>query len=424
MSRLLIAVALSVCLALVSCARDVSQSSVPVRDEGTAAPSAFASTTAPLQATLNSLAVALHEQDRPAYEALVANDDPTFAATGAMIFDNVRALSLVSLTFRAQGAPANPRLAGQEVLGAPALVQPVVVRWQLEADPQPAEHTVWMTFRSHAGAWKLVATTDGPTDAAANRPEPQWWLERVTVSTRGPVTVVGSENSAQLWADRGWVALAAVRQRLPGTLTERWSGRAVIEMPATRQSFERVLGATPGTYARIAAVAWPEGPDAARAPIRIIVNPALAPQLSELAAAVLLTHELAHLATHSADSPAPLWLVEGLADYVAYDAYPSARAAAAAAVLTRIRRDGPPRELPGNEQFTPSAGDLDLTYAESWLAARFVADTYSPARLQALYQTMDRGDAFGAATASVLEVSEPEFVAAWQRYLMGLARKG
>jgi hypothetical protein len=196
-----------------------------------------------------------------------------------------------------------------------------------------------------------------------------------------------------------------------------WRGGLVIEVPSSQGLFERVLGVRQNSYRAIAAVAWPEGPNPRTAAIRVVVNSTVTQGLSEEGVAVLLTHEATHVATRSPGSPAPSWLVEGYADYVAYDAYPRTKAAAAAAALADIRRHGPPRALPTDADFTPGSSDLGLSYARAWLACEFVADTFSALRLSAFYSEVDRGTRLGTAMKRSLGVDEREFTRAWRRYL-------
>jgi hypothetical protein len=131
---------------------------------------------------------------------------------------------------------------------------------------------------------------------------------------------------------------------------------------------------------------------------------------------VLLAHEATHMATHSVDSPAPAWVVEGLADQVAYTAYPDARRAAAP-LVAQVRAGPVPRALPEDDRFHTSEAGVDLAYTEAWLACRYVAEKYSPRQLDQLYRQLDRGSTFDRAARSVLNVSADKFVADWRRYL-------
>jgi acetolactate synthase regulatory subunit len=196
-----------------------------------------------------------------------------------------------------------------------------------------------------------------------------------------------------------------------------WNGDLVLEVPSSRQVLERVLGVTPGSYTQIAAVAWPEGPDASSAAVRILVNPDLSHRLDAQALGVLIVHEATHVATRSAASPAPTWLVEGFADFVAYAAHPRTSTGAATAVSDWVKTHGPPSSLPSDAQFAPTEPSLELTYAEAWLACRLLAETYSAAKLDRFYLQVDSGKSVDEALGSVFGLTTPSFTRQWSQYL-------
>jgi hypothetical protein len=231
---------------------------------------------------------------------------------------------------------------------------------------------------------------------------------------------------ASLKADGQWVraagaALARIRSQVRG-IDSGWSGTLVVQVPSTTAILEQMLAARRGSYDQIAAVTWADGTNAARAPLRIVVNPSPAGRLSDLGTQLLLAHEATHVATHSVDSPAPAWIIEGFADYIAYQAYPQAPKAAAAPLLDRVRDGNGPASLPDNQRFRAGTDRLELAYAEAWLACRYVADRYSPEQLTELYRELDSGRSFEQAARSVLEITPAEFVSGWRHYLLALAR--
>jgi hypothetical protein len=232
--------------------------------------------------------------------------------------------------------------------------------------------------------------------------------------------LLGSGQPADVWAARVRAAVADVRRRVTAGAAAGWTGAVVVEVPASRADFEAVLGATDGSYAPIAAVTLAEG-SAATAAVRIVVNPEVSRTLAPVGVAVVLLHEMVHVATGSADSPAPTWVVEGLADYVALQAHPRAGAGAAEALLQQVRTGGAPRGLPADDRFRAGATNLAVGYAEAWLACRYVAETYSPAALQRLYTALDSGVRLDQAVEDELGVSAGALTAGWRRYVVRLA---
>ncbi|GAA1437490.1 hypothetical protein GCM10009616_39350 [Microlunatus lacustris] len=311
------------------------------------------------------------------------------------------------------------------LLGPDAWGQSATVRWRLAGETATAEHTVWLTFTPDRGRPRLAGTAapDDPDDPDdAQRPQPVWWSGPVTAAGREGVTVlVGSGQPADVWLDRAVAAASQVQRRVGRGAAAGWDGGLVVEVPASRSGFEAVLGADPGSYAAIAAVTLPEGPGAGAA-LRVVVNPEVTRALAPLGVAVVLTHETVHVATRSPDSPAPTWVVEGLADQVALAAHPDAAAGVAEPLLTRVRSDGPPEELPADEEFLAGADDLAVSYAEAWTLCRHIADVWSPGALQRLYTALDDGQGLDEALATALGTDEQALLAGWRSALAHQAR--
>lgn len=372
------------------------------------------------QTTLDAVAHAVRAGDRDAFQRQLSPRDPAAAAPAAGIF-RLAALPLTSLSLRLRPVEHDLPRSRQELLGPDAFVRQVSVTWRLTGDVGQAQHLIWLTFVPEGAAARIAGTGDGPP---GRTPQPLWMIEPLTVvGRRHTVVLAGPGRPSTDWLRAGDAAVAAVSSRLHGGAGARWNGRLVFELPGSRQAFERVLGVVPGSYTQIAAVAWPEGPDPATAAVRIVVNPVLASRLDEQSLGVLVTHEATHVATRSAASPAPTWLVEGFADYLAYQAYPRTAERAAAALLGQVSADGPPRRLPTDASFSPGATGLENAYAQSWLACRYLARTYSPTSLARFYRAVDSGDTVDAALESEFGLTERTFTARWAASLESAARQ-
>jgi hypothetical protein len=369
---------------------------------------------------LDSIAKAVADHDQAAFTSNLSGRDLLAVRPARIIFDNLTGLSLTKLRFTARSGFAELSEERRRTVGGEAWVQQATVSWQLPDDAGPAEHTVWFTMVPGGSGVQLAAVTDRPATAA---PLPIWWSEPVVAERSGNATALVSAalDAPRDWADAGAAAAIAVAGQVRRVAPD-WSGRLVVEVPGSQQSFEQVLGAKAGSYAQIAAVTSAEGPNPASAALRIVVNPAAAARLTDLGLAVLLAHEATHVATRSVDSPAPAWAVEGFADYVAYETYPRAGTDASTPLLAEIRKRGEPTSLPSDASFRASASGLGLTYAKSWLACQYVADTFSPRQLEQLYLELDRGRNLEQASQAVLNESAEEFVAGWRTYLRRLAR--
>lgn len=190
---------------------------------------------------------------------------------------------------------------------------------------------------------------------------------------------------------------------------------ALVATGSDGQFQEAAGGGTSSQWADIAAVTVAERVDpVARtmADARIVLAPG-ATHMSAQALRIVLGHELFHYAARVDTAlDAPRWLTEGVADYVARPQTPL------------------PPDAPAAAQSLPADGDLDtpgpqrsLAYDRAWWFARFVADTYGPAKLRELYIAAcgvghaDQPSAFDA----VLGVDTAGLLPRWQRWMISHA---
>ncbi len=363
--------------------------------------------TAAVQRMLDELTAAAARNDRPGFDRATSTQDPGFAGRPDVWFANLRRLG-PDLRLRAGASEATPGVGVRTRFADRAWLQQVTATWRPPGNARTAEARIWLTVVAENGRAVLVGDTDAPA-ADRSAPRPLWLQAAVALDRRGPVTVIGPDpRPARSWLTRAVAAATAVRGRLP-----TWDGSLVVELPATRQSFERSIGVADGSYARIAAVAWPRGAKAGTAAVHIVVNPAAAAGLSAEGLAVLLTHEVVHVATRSFASAAPTWLVEGFADQIAYEVHPSSRSAALGPLRDAVRRGWLPRELPPESAFAASAADLDLGYAQAWSLCTLLADSHGATGLARFYATVSAGTPLADALAD-LGTSESALVREWR----------
>lgn len=379
-----------------------------------------------VEPTLTLLARAASAKNQRGWTGQLSDQDPGFTSTATMIYRNLVALQPARLDFTATGLKRSVSASRQRVLGSASFAAQVLITWQLSGDRLASEHLVWMSFvpdGSSKSRWAGV--TDGPSEADPSA-LPIWWLEPVTVSrSNGNVVLAGAGMSGSTWLARAKIATANVRSRLsrssdgvpaPG---RAWDGHLVLEIPTTQSQFEQIVGAAPGSDTQLAAVTFPDATDARIAPMRIMLNPEVMSVESELGIDIVLTHETTHVATRSPASPAPLWLVEGYADYNAYASYPQAQASARAELYRSVRNAGAPKTPPGNEQFSPQAKQLNLIYAQAWQLCVYLAAHGGQGKLNAFYASVDRSpdaDVDGA-LHTVYGLGQSELMSRWDQAL-------
>ncbi len=373
------------------------------------------------------LVAAVRADDQRAYEAVWSSRDPTAERTARLLRDNLRALGLAEfeIALNPTARPVAPDRAA--VLGPAAWQQQAVVSWRLPSDDAPAVHQIWMTFVDE-GAGVVLAGAAPPDagaasgDPATTEPVPIWWLGPVEVSQRPGVTVVtgGAQRSAA-WIELAGNAARRIEADLPVRAAARPLSHPVVEVPGSVRDFAAVCGRTPEQAAGIAATALLEG-DGSAPVLHVVVNPEVARIEPRSARAFVLRHELVHAATDSPTSAAPLWAVEGFAEWVAWRSTPHLPVDGAADLRARVRQGDSPAALPPDRAYEVGAASLVESYAEAWSIWRYVQQRFGAEAAGRLYAELDRGRPMDPAGRAALGVSSDVFVRGWRRWLDEWAR--
>jgi hypothetical protein len=210
----------------------------------------------------------------------------------------------------------------------------------------------------------------------------------------------------------------------------------VIVTPSTNSEFARLLmRSTDKGLDQVAAIT--QGviePGRQAQGDRVVINPRAFTTLQPLGRRVVITHELTHIAARSSTtSPTPIWLTEGMADYVGYSGLGLSRERVASELLALVRAGKGPRALPTDADFDPSKGKIAPSYSGSWLAVSRLVDLYGQARVVAFYRAVgtapaggaDQPDPEAAAAAAFprsFGVTQAQFVDRWVRYLRTLSQ--
>ena len=222
----------------------------------------------------------------------------------------------------------------------------------------------------------------------------------------------------QIYNPLGNTALSTIAAAVPvvtSVVGTGWDRRVVALVPSDRAKAGELVGGRPD-LTRIAALATSFQGGGSPGVNRIVIAPGTFNRLTEQGRRVVLTHELTHVATGGArDGRTPMWLIEGLADYVGYKHAPFNPRSAARELRDEVVKGRLPAALPGRADFDSSSGRLAQAYEEAWLACRMVAERYGEATLLRLYRAAGaRGE---AAFSEILDVHPAEFVAMWRDYL-------
>ncbi len=402
---------------------------------GTAAASLPPEDVGAIAALLQARAAAVVAGDEQAYAATVA--DPTSAAGRRQLasYAAARALRATRLEVGPPVVDTGPTTATTATTAATATTATtpldtaraeVDVRYRVD-DLDQGDRTARLAYtlvRSGTG-WDVASET--PVGPGAAMP----WVAMPDLRVhRGEHGVVaGTVPTARLREH------AAVADRaLPG-LQDVWDGtpdRVLVLAPGTAQEADALLGRTPGPgVAEVAATTeGPTGADGRSTGDRIVIDPTADARLTDSGRAVVLTHELAHVAVQaSVPGRAAGWLAEGYADHVGYDRADVPDARLLEPLLAEVRAGRAPTALPGPAELDPASGEIEVPYLAAWQAVELVADEHGEDGLRRLLvaasSTGSPEDAEAAtdrALQRVLGTSRAELTRAWQERLSDLAR--
>jgi hypothetical protein len=368
---------------------------------------------------LTRRAAAVTKHDEAAFLADVDPAEPQFVERQRIEYQNLVALGLSSfsltLTERDRYRPSSdspliPRYGG--------LVRQVgvTVRYAVAGVDTVADAEPWVpTFGYSGGRWLLAAeegaSGQGLPFGVGGQP---WEARPVTVIHAPHVVAVISKEDAEIaphlvdLAERG---IGNVRK----IYKSDWTGKVLVTAVSDQKVFDAYFEGSPDKLAQIEAVTIPrydevqEWSGGARPVLsRVVFNPATLGRGDEE-----LQHTLTHEFTHVAFGPVtsddtPRWLVEGMAEYVAYTSE-DVSDSTAGGYARRVSATA----LPPDGSFYESADN----YVLGWLAVRLIAQRYGAGKAFALYRWFKDHSGTDAGFQSVLGTSLSAFTQAWLGYL-------
>jgi hypothetical protein len=351
-----------------------------------------------IQRLLDARARAFRERDRAAFMATVSTAHPRFRARQARLFRWAAAVPFGSYRLVARWdrygdlarASDLDRYPGAEAVSLPVTEE----RFRIGAyDDRPVVGEVFFTFVKEDGRWLVAEDSD---------------LERVGLASArhlwdfGPVATERSAHFIVLKHPCGSNigCLSSSRDVLP--LAERalrrvdlywrapWHKRVVIVVPTTLRALAAMLQTTYDLDNFVAfataAVDVDEGFDYVGE--RILFNPESIAHRPEDQVLTILSHELTHVATRPHSGPfVPVFVEEGIADYIGHDA----DAAALQFFDALVAEGGFDGRLPGDIEFQIGSGtDIYTSYQEAHSATRFFVERWGFARLERFYKEVGR----------------------------------
>lgn len=291
----------------------------------------------------------------------------------------------------------------------------VDMSWRFQGfDARPVTVEVPVTFAVRGGR-ALIEAIGG-----AGGRSPLWLSGPVDVRRAGGVLVLGPRPDAV----SRYMTLAERAVPVVRRVVTSWRPRLVVEVPASAAGLDGALGASPGTYAGVAAVtASVDGSTRPDSPVHVYLNPEVMGGLGRSGAQVVLSHEVTHLATGAATAgQRPVWLTEGFADYVALRDVRLPLSTTAGQILAQVRREGPPSRLPDQSDFDSRSERFGAEYEAAWLVCRVLADAGGEAALVSLYDRVGAGEPVASALRGLFGFGIEGLTRRWQERLSDWAR--
>ena len=324
---------------------------------------------------------------------------------------NARRLDLRDVSLRHLSASATTLSDRQQLRwGDSAWVADAQLSWRYGGiDREPSVLSVPVVFETDDDDGSFVTTR-----------LPQ--AERLPLWLSGPVQVASSPRAMVVTTAKQPVArflrYADTAAQTVDVSVPQWRGRLCLEIAADQAGFRDVAGIPQEQAAAVAAVTTtPDGVSTQGAAQHVYVNPKLFGPLSPQGRAIVLAHEAAHVALGAALLELPLWLSEGIADYVALARSDAPVSRLGAQILELTRERGAPRALPGDARFDGSDRHIGAWYEAAWLAVKLIADTYGEDALWRFYRQAVKDQGTARAFREVLGTTQADFVQDWRAYL-------
>ncbi len=341
------------------------------------------------QAVLDRRAHAIRVGDRAAFLADVDRSDGSFLAKQQRYFANLQRLPLKVFDYTVQG-PVWNRLFASRKWRDEAYIPFVRLRMQLGGgfDRVPVRSVFGITFVPRDGRLMIVSDTDVGSRTGDGVGEQPWDLTRLTVR-RTPHLLVLLDERSRAHGDAVVSSLEQALATVDRVVPFAWSHRVVVYAvgsPSVLRAMDHVPG---GDVANLGAVSFPvyATPDGGRlVGTRFVVNPDVIgipqPYLQRL-----VTHEMTHVAVARHGAGVPLWLTEGLAEYVSVRDLPASYVRVEGGVVKRASA-GKVDGLPLSSKF--NAVDQSWNYALAWFACDWIAAHRGEPALWDLLSAMNR----------------------------------
>lgn len=248
-------------------------------------------------------------------------------------------------------------------------------------DRRPVPTVRRAVFAASQQGWQLVSLAERP-ESGVQQP---WDGAPIAVTRRDDVLVVadaGSRGRADAVARSVQQAMAQVRRQVPW----RWPERVLVQAPSSPEPLTRLANLPGGSGDRLDGVAYrvSGGVDGQRfAASRLVLHPRMLTARADERDRVL-RHELTHVALGTRNDRLPMWLSEGIAEYVATHGLGRSERVIAQSAINAARSGAV--VLPTDSEFRATASSAQ--YGIAWYACEVVAQQFGERSLWRLVEEM------------------------------------
>lgn len=338
---------------------------------------------ASLERALDRRAEAVRRSDRRAFTAGLVRKAPALRRQQATYFDNLAQLPLARFAYAFDRRNVERRSDGYWVVVEVSMqlagfdAEPVVTRDRYLFRPAPRRQARLL----------LASVIDEQWEAKHSPPVHPWDLGPIEV--RGGYGVLGIFDAGSV--PSAPALIASVERGIADVAAEvpyDWRRSVVLYALSTTAFLETIDELPGGDPARLDGLAFPipAGTGGGRtAATRFLLHPRM---LTRAGAERdrLVRHELVHVALGHRDDDAPVWLSEGIAEYVSVRPIAPERRLVPAAALD-VALAGVDR-LPSDESFTSGSTDPVVGYALSWWVCEYVARSFGEDTLWTLLDAL------------------------------------
>jgi hypothetical protein len=371
-------------------------------------PSHTASDREAIQHLLDRRAEAILDRDESAFLETLDSETGDFFAEQKRMFESMKTVPLGSYELHARwdryGDLARPSDRYYYARAEDVAIPVTEEAYEIEGfDERPALEDMFFTFVKRDGEW-LIAEDSDLNDMAFYSARHLWDygpLYRVDtgrfVIFGHECTVEGQENLCPDEA-RDFAGLAdQALDRVDLYWTKPWSHRVAVLVPTTPDELKRILQITfdPADFVAFAYSTVDTDEGIRFTGHRIIFNWRSLRDRTDSNVVTILAHELVHVASRDVSGPfIPVFLDEGIAEYIGHDADPDSLAFLNAEIANGVFD----RKLPEDFEFITGDGtSIFRSYQEGQSAVRYFVERYGMDKFIRLYRAL--GTPLAAGTA-------------------------